>query len=68
MGVPLTEYSSLIGSYTLNYDQVTIDENEFFADFDGDGIRTCEPLLATRFICDTLGDRVSSILGLNYVY
>ena len=68
VGVPLTEYSSLIGSYTLNYDQVTIDENEFFADFDGDGIRTCEPLLATRFICDTLGDRVSSILGLNYVY
>ena len=68
LGVPLTEYSSLIGSYTLNYDQVTIDENEFFRDLDGDGIGECDPLLASRFICDTLGDRLNSILGLNYVY
>ena len=68
VGVPLTEYASLVGSYTLNYDQVTVDENEFFNDFDGDGIRECEPLLASRFICDTLGDRTSSILGLNFTY
>ncbi|MBB3032571.1 outer membrane protein assembly factor BamA [Alteriqipengyuania lutimaris] len=68
VGVPLTEYSSLVASYTLNYDQVTINENEFFEDFDGDGIRECEPLLATRYICDVVGDRVSSILGLNYIY
>ena len=68
LGVPLTEYSSLVASYTLNFDSVTIDENEFFRDFDGDGIEECEPLLASRFICDTLGDRTSSILGLNFVY
>ena len=68
LGVPLTEYSSLIGSYTLNYDQVTIDEREFFRDVDGDGTSECDPLLASRFICDTLGNRLSSILGLNYVY
>ena len=63
-GVPLTEYMSLIGSYTLNYDDVSLDENQFFADFDGDGIRTCEPLLAGRFLCDAIGERTSSILGL----
>ncbi len=63
-GVPLTEYISLIGSYTLNHDDITIDENQFFADFDGDGIRSCEPLLAGRFLCDALGSRTSSILGL----
>jgi outer membrane protein insertion porin family len=68
VGVPLTEYSSLIGSYTLNYDQVTIDEREFFRDIDGNGTTECDPLLASRFICDTLGNRLSSILGLNYVY
>lgn len=68
IGVPLTEYASLIASYTLNYDQVSIDENEFFRDFDGDGIEQCEPLLASRFICDTLGNRTSSILGLNFLY
>ena len=68
LGVPLTEYSSVLFSYTLNFDKVTIDENQFFNDFDNDGVRECEPLLASRFICDTLGSRTSSILGLNYVY
>ncbi|GMM94009.1 outer membrane protein assembly factor BamA [Qipengyuania sp. MTN3-11] len=63
-GVPLTEYMSLVGSYTLNYDDVTLDQNQFFADFDGDGVRTCEPLLAGRFLCDAIGQRTSSIVGL----
>jgi outer membrane protein insertion porin family len=68
LGVPLTEYMSLIGSYTFNYDQVTLDQNSFFADLDGDGVRTCEPLLAGRYLCDSIGDRTSSILGLTLVY
>lgn len=68
VGVPLTEYMSLIGSYTLNYDDVSLDENQFFADFDGDGIATCEPLLAGRFLCDSLGKRTSSIAGLTLNY
>ncbi len=63
-GVPLTEYMSLVGSYTLNYDDVSLDEDQFFSDFDGDGIRTCEPLRAGRFLCDAIGERTSSILGL----
>lgn len=67
-GVPLTEYMSLIGRYTLNYEQVTIDENQFFGDFDGDGIRDCEPLLAGRFLCEAIGNRVNSILGASLVY
>ncbi len=62
-GVPLTEYISLIGSYTLNHDDVSLDQNQFFGDFDGDGIRECEPLLAGRYLCDALGERTSSILG-----
>ena len=68
LGVPLTEYMSLIGSYTLNYDDITLDENQFFADFDGDGISTCEPLLAGRFLCDSIGQRTSSIAGLTLNY
>ncbi len=63
-GVPLSEYASLVGSYTLNYDDVSIDEDRFFSDFDGDGINSCEPLLAGRFLCDAIGERTSSILGL----
>jgi outer membrane protein insertion porin family len=65
IGVPLTEFMSLIGSYTLNYDEVSLDENLFFSDINGDGIRECDPLLAGRFLCDALGDRLSSILGVS---
>ncbi|MEP5778730.1 MAG: outer membrane protein assembly factor BamA [Erythrobacter sp.] len=67
-GVPLTEFLSLVGSYTLNYDDVTLDENQFFSDFDGDGIRTCEPIFAGRFLCDALGKRTSSIVGVSLAY
>ncbi|NQX94843.1 MAG: outer membrane protein assembly factor BamA, partial [Erythrobacter sp.] len=68
VGVPLTEFMSLIGSYTLNYDQVSLDENQFFSDLDGDGTTECNPLLAGRFLCDALGDRLSSIVGLSLSY
>ena len=68
VGVPLTEYMSLLGSYTLNYQEVTVAEQQFFADFDGDGISQCEPLLAGRYLCDALGNRVQSILGLSLTY
>ena len=67
-GVPLTEFLSLVGSYTLNYDDVTLDEDQFFSDFDGDGIRTCEPLFAGRFLCDALGQRTSSIVGVSLAF
>ena len=68
IGVPLTEFMSLVGSYTLNYDQVSLDEDLFFSDTDGDGDRECDPLLAGRFLCDSIGDRLSSILGLSVNY
>ncbi len=67
-GVPLTEYMSLVGSYTLNYDDVSLDENLFFSDTDGDGTRECDPLRAGRFLCDTIGTRLSSIVGLSLNY
>ncbi|MDJ0977205.1 MAG: outer membrane protein assembly factor BamA [Erythrobacter sp.] len=68
LGVPLTEFMNLVGSYTLNYDQVSLDESQFFTDLDGDGVATCDPLLAGRFLCDALGNRLSSILGLSLNY
>lgn len=68
LGVPLTEYMSLIGSYTLNYDNITLDEDIYFSDIDGDGIRTCDPLQAGRFLCDSIGERTSSIAGLTLNY
>jgi outer membrane protein insertion porin family len=68
VGVPLSEYMTALARYTLNYDQITIDENAYFADFDGDGIRTCEPLLSGRYLCEAIGNRTSSILGASLIY
>jgi outer membrane protein insertion porin family len=68
VGVPLTEYTSILGSYTLNYDQISLNESQFFADLDGDGVQSCEPLLAGRYLCEAIGDRVKSILGISLLY
>jgi outer membrane protein insertion porin family len=68
LGVPLSEYTSLLGRYTFNHDNITLDESQFFADIDGDGIQECEPLLAGRYLCEAIGKRTSSILGLSLVH
>lgn len=68
VGVPLTEFMSLLGRYTFNYDDITVDEDLYYADINGDGVRTCEPLLAGRYLCDAIGTRSSSILGLSLIH
>ncbi len=68
VGVPLTEYLSVLGRYSLNYDDVSLDQNRFFADFDGDGVSTCEPLLAGRFLCDAIGKRTTSLIGYSLIF
>lgn len=58
-GVPLSEYMSLIGSYTLNREDVSVAGNQL-VDTDGDGVAEC---VSSRFICEAIGKRTSSILG-----
>ncbi|NLR71288.1 outer membrane protein assembly factor BamA [Novosphingobium sp. ERN07] len=62
VGVPLTEYMSLIGRYTFNIDDVTLDRDTFFIN------GQCSNLLAGRYLCDAIGKRTSSILGASLVY
>jgi len=68
LGVPLTEYMSLVGSYVINYDDVSLDRDLFFSDIDDDGELECDPLRAGRFLCDSIGERLSSIVGLSLNY
>ena len=68
VGVPLSEVMTVIGRYTFNYDKISIDESSYFFDLDGDGIATCEPLVAGRYLCDALGTRVTSMIGASLVY
>jgi len=59
VGVPLTEYMSLIGSYTLNYDDISVG-NSFFSTPDVNGNRQC---IGGLFLCEVVGQRTSSIVG-----
>ena len=56
-GVPLNEFSTLLLRYSLNYDDVTLDRNQFF--FNGQ----CDPLIAGRYLCDAIRQRTTSLIG-----
>ena len=61
-GVPLTEYWSLAGRYGLTYDQVGLDKDTYYEN----GV--CSPLLAGRYLCDSLGNRWTSSVGYSLIY
>jgi len=67
-GVPLTEYLTLVGRYTLNYDNVTLDRQLFYSTRQNPPLSQCDPVLAGRYLCDAIGKRTSSILGLSMIY
>jgi outer membrane protein insertion porin family len=67
-GLPLTEYLTGVARYTLNYDDITLDRNTFFTDRQNPPAFECDPLLAGRYLCDAIGKRTSSILGLSLIY
>jgi outer membrane protein insertion porin family len=66
-GVPLTETLSLALRYGLSYDQVSLSEDLFFRT-NPDGTRECDPLVAGRYLCDAIGNRLTSTLGYSLVY
>ncbi|MEO1045332.1 MAG: outer membrane protein assembly factor BamA [Pseudomonadota bacterium] len=68
VGAPLTEFLSLLLTYRLAVDDVTVDENLFFADLDGDGDTECNPAQAGFFLCDALGSRTTSLIGYSLIY
>jgi outer membrane protein insertion porin family len=66
-GIPVTEYISAVASYTLNYDDVSIDRTQYYSTR-ANGTLQCDPLLAGRYLCEALGKRTSSILGISLIY
>ncbi len=69
MGVPITEYWSFAARYGLSYDQVSLDRNLYYFDSDGNGsLDTCDPFVAGRYLCDSIGNRTTSSLGYSLVY
>lgn len=62
LGVPLTEYWTASGRYQLTHDSVGLDESTFFTG----GV--CDPLKAGRYLCEALGKRWTSSVGLSLIY
>jgi outer membrane protein insertion porin family len=69
-GVPLTETLQLALRYSLNYDEVGLNEDIYFTDPDGTGPlpAVCNPLVAGRYLCDTIGDNLTSSFGYSVVW
>ncbi len=73
-GVPLTEFWSLSGRYGLSQDKVSLDRATYYTDNNADGIRgnspddTCDPIQAGRYLCDSIGTRLTSSVGYSLIY
>jgi outer membrane protein insertion porin family len=69
-GIPLTESIQMALRYGLNYDEITLNQGLYFSDPDGTGPlpAQCDPLLAGRYLCDTLGNRLTSSVGYSLVW
>jgi outer membrane protein insertion porin family len=61
-GLPLTEFWSVALRYGLSFDNVTLDQATYF--FNGQ----CDPLVAGRYLCDSLGNKSTSSIGYSIVY
>jgi outer membrane protein insertion porin family len=62
VGVPLTEYWQLSGRYTLQQDDVSLDESTYYTN----GV--CDPLKAGRYLCEAIGNRLTSSIGASLIY
>jgi outer membrane protein insertion porin family len=80
-GIALTEYWSLALRYGLTFDKVTLDKNNYFSPItlpNGDpitdpndpnfGRSRCDPIIAGRYLCDSLGNRLTSSIGYSLVF
>ncbi len=69
-GFPMTEYWSFGGRYTLEADRVTLDKATFYTDPDGTGPLppVCDPLKAGTYLCDEVGNRLTSLIGFSTIY
>ena len=61
-GVPLTEYLSFAARYQLSYDKVGLDQATYYTN------GQCNVLLAGRYLCEAIGNRLTSAIGYSLIY
>lgn len=62
LGFPITEYLTFGTRYSLSQDKVTLDKATYYTN------GQCDPLKAGRYLCDELGNRLSSVVGYSILY
>lgn len=62
LGFPLNEYATIATRYSLIHDDISLNEATYFTN----GV--CDPLKAGTYLCDELGNRVTSSLGYSFVF
>jgi outer membrane protein insertion porin family len=70
MGFPITEYWSFGSRYTLSNDKISLDKGTFYTDPDGAGPlpAECDPIKAGRYLCDEVGTKLTSLIGISTIY
>ncbi|WP_343347544.1 outer membrane protein assembly factor BamA [Sphingomicrobium sp. XHP0239] len=70
LGFPVTEFLSAGFRYSLSLDEITLDRNIFFTDFDGNGVLDddeCD-LLRGGVFCAEQGERLTSLVGYSLAF
>lgn len=67
-GVPVNEFLYFQARYGISTDNVTLSQDQFYTDLDGNGTLECDPAKAGRFLCDAVGNRLTSSLGYTLLY
>jgi outer membrane protein insertion porin family len=62
LGFPLSEYWNLGTRYLLSKDNTTLDKSTFYTN----GV--CDPLKAGTYLCDQVGKRLTSLVGVSTLY
>jgi outer membrane protein insertion porin family len=70
LGVPLTQRMQLALRYGLSQSEISLSEELYFFDPDGAGPlpAQCDPLIAGRYLCDVIGNRINSNIGYSLFY
>ena len=70
LGFPLTEFMTFGTRYSFVIDKITLNKGTFYTDPDGTGPLEpqCDPVKAGTYLCDEIGNRVTSLVGYSLLF
>lgn len=70
LGFPVTEFLSFGTRYSLVQDDISLSEEIYYTDPDGNGPldAECDPLKAGTYLCNELGKRITSSIGYSIAF